>query len=164
MYLIITLQRRQRDKKREPCATPYFSLWILVLRSRCVSVVFLWAAAPRLWPHAASILCVTHICVCPPGSLSKELGPKRQAGQAQYGRVSPALEKSSQRPDFFLLLPIFPRSSALTHLIFCESHFVEEKLEQESSSLIVDYIAVAAPAPRCQVSPPAFCFNVQSCR
>lgn len=84
---------------------------------------------------AASILCVTHICVCPRGSSSKEPGLKRQAGQAQYGGVSPALEKSSTRPHFFFFhfLSIFPRSSAHIHLILLirQSHFVEGKKKKK---------------------------------
>lgn len=80
-------------------------------------------------PALPPFLGVTHICVCPRGSSSKEPGPKRQAGQAQYGEVSPALEKSSQRPDFFQLLPIFPRSSAHIHLILCQSHFIMGRWE-----------------------------------
>lgn len=117
---------QKRDKlARTASLLSLFALGILSRRSRCVSA----ASQHRGWcPRAASILCVTHICVCPRGSSSKEPGLKRQAGQAQYGGVSPALEKSSQRPDFFPLLPIFPRSSAHIHLIPCQGHFVGRKL------------------------------------
>lgn len=128
-HFIKTSQRRQMNKRKENLARVVsllllFSLSILSQRSHCLSMFSLWAAAPRWWPHAAFILCVTHICVSPRGSSSKEPGLKRQPGQAQYGGVSPALEKSSQRPDFFQLLPVFPRSSAHIHLILCHSHFV----------------------------------------
>lgn len=157
-----------KKRRTSPGLSHYFSsfrLWILSQRSRCVSTFSLWAAAPRWWPRAASILCVTHICVCPRGSSSKEPGLKRQAGQAQYGGVSPALEKSSQRPDFFHLLPILPRSCTHIHLILCQSHFVGKNFFNnsetrtrfaESRSLVVNCIAVAAWAPGCQVSPQIF--------
>lgn len=83
-----------------------FSLWILNLS---VSKVFLRAAALRWWPRSPFILGVTHIGVCLGGSSSKDPGLRRQAGHAQYAGVSPALEKSSQRPDFFRLLPHIPQ-------------------------------------------------------
>lgn len=160
-HFIKTSQRRQMNNKKKGTtldnARSLFSLNPKPNESLCICG----------FSASCSSEVVTSRCLHPPVLLTFVSVPgalrlKRHAGQAQYGEVSPTLEESSRRPDFFQLLPKFPRSSAHIHLIPCQSHFVGgkktslTKLKQATSSLIVDCIAVAFPAPGCHMSPQIF--------
>lgn len=161
---IKTSQRRQMNKKKGQHSTTraLFSLWILSQRSRCVSAVSLRAAAPRWWPRAASILRVTHIRVCPRGSSSKEPGAEEAGGPSTVWRGQPYPGEIFTATWFLSVTPRIPqiiRSYSPDPLSepFCgrggETSLTTLEVKQASSSLIVDCIAVAVPAPGCHMSP-----------